>query len=136
MGRKRESKAVEEGGFKPRLGLPETPAAQPVQRGTVFTQPEPDKLLELTVIVPARNEEDCLTACLQSLVSQSDEVFKLGRDWELMVVDDNSTDQTAEIARSFSGVTVLEAGKLEPGQSKPVWTGKNNAIWIAAKRIG
>jgi glycosyltransferase involved in cell wall biosynthesis len=134
MGRKRESEAVEEGVFKPLLGLSETPAAQLVQWGTVFNQPEPDQLLELTVIIPARNEEDCLAACLQSLVNQSDEVFKLGRDWELIVVDDHSTDRTAEIARGFAGVTVLEAGILEPGQSKPVWTGKNNAIWTAAKR--
>ena len=36
--------------------------------GTVFDQPEPEELIELTVIVPARNEEDCLGACLQSLV--------------------------------------------------------------------
>jgi glycosyltransferase involved in cell wall biosynthesis len=100
----------------------------------IFDQPEPDKLLELTVIIPARNEEDCLAACLQSLVIQSEELFKLGRDWELFVVDDHSTDRTAEIARGFAGVTVLEAGKLEEGQSKPVWTGKNNAIWTAAKR--
>jgi glycosyltransferase involved in cell wall biosynthesis len=86
-------------------------------------------LLELTVIVPARNEEECIAACLQSLVSQSEEVFKLGREWELMVVNDHSTDRTAEIARGFAGVTVLEAGMLEEG-----WTGKNNAIWTAAKR--
>ncbi len=105
-----------------------------MQSGTVFDQPEPKKLLELTVIVPARNEEECLAACLQSLVSQSEEVFKLGRDWELMVVDDHSTDRTAEIARGFAGVTVLDARKLEAGQSKPVWTGKNNAIWTAARR--
>ncbi len=32
--------------------------------GTVFDQPEPEELIELTVIVPARNEEDCLGACL------------------------------------------------------------------------
>ncbi len=69
--------------------------------------------MELTVIVPARNEEDCLGACLESLVAQSDEIFELGKDWELMVVDDHSTDRTAEIARGFAGVTVLEAGKLE-----------------------
>ena len=87
-----------------------------------------DKLLELTVIVPARNEEDCLAACLESLVSQSEEVFELGRDWELVVVDDHSTDQTAEIARSFTGVTVVGADKLESG-----WTGKANAIWTAAR---
>jgi len=105
----------------------------PVSWGTVFDQPEPEELLELTVIVPARNEEECLGACLQSLVSQSDEVFKLGRDWELIVVDDHSTDRTLEIAgetaRGFTGVAVIEAEKLEPG-----WTGKNNALWTAAKR--
>jgi glycosyltransferase involved in cell wall biosynthesis len=136
MGRKRESDAVGEGGFKPVLGLSESPgelAALPAEAGTVpgaiFAQPEPRELLELTVIVPARNEEDCLAACLQSLVSQSEERFKLSRDWELIVVDDHSTDRTAEIARGFAGVTVMEAGKLEAG-----WTGKNNAIWTAAKR--
>jgi hypothetical protein len=91
--------------------------------GTVFDQPGPKELIELTVIVPARNEEDCLGECLQSLVNQSENIFALGRDWELIVVDDHSTDQTAEIARGFTGVTVLEAGKLEVG-----WTGKSNAV--------
>jgi glycosyltransferase involved in cell wall biosynthesis len=97
--------------------------------GTVFDQPEPEPLIELTVIVPARNEEDCLGACLQSLVSQSEEIFTLGRDWELVVVDDHSRDRTRAIAESFKGVTVLEAAKLEPG-----WTGKANAVWTAARR--
>jgi GT2 family glycosyltransferase len=97
--------------------------------GTVFDQPEPEELIELTVIVPARNEEDCLGDCLQSLVSQSEDIFALGKDWDLIVVDDYSTDRTAEIARGFDGITVMEAGKLEPG-----WTGKNNAIWTAARR--
>jgi hypothetical protein len=96
--------------------------------GTVFDQPEPEQLIELTVIVPARNEEDCLGACLESLVSQSEDIFELGKDWELIVVDDHSTDQTAAIARGFAGVTVMEAAKLEQG-----WTGKTNAIWTAAK---
>jgi glycosyltransferase involved in cell wall biosynthesis len=97
--------------------------------GTVFDQPEPEQLIELTVIVPARNEEDCLGACLQSLAGQSEEIFKLGKDWELIVVDDRSSDRTAEIARGSAGVTVMEAGKLEPG-----WTGKTNAVWTAARR--
>jgi glycosyltransferase involved in cell wall biosynthesis len=100
-----------------------------ITAGTVFDQPEPEQLIELTVIVPARNEEDCLGECLQSLVSQSEEIFELGRDWELIVVDDQSTDRTAEIARGFSGVTLMQAEKLEPG-----WTGKANAVWTAARR--
>jgi glycosyltransferase involved in cell wall biosynthesis len=101
--------------------------------GTVFAQPEPDPLIELTVIVPARNEEASLDACLRSLVNQSEEIFELGRDWELLVVDDQSTDRTSEIAgemaRESAGVTVMQAAKLEPG-----WTGKNNAVWTAAQR--
>ncbi len=97
--------------------------------GTVFNQPEPKRLLELTVIIPARNEEDCLRACLHSLVNQSEFLFALAKDWELIVVDDGSTDGTAEIARGFAGVTVIDADKLEPG-----WTGKVNAIWTAARK--
>jgi glycosyltransferase involved in cell wall biosynthesis len=96
--------------------------------GTVFDQPEPTELIELTVIVPARNEADCLGDCLKSLISQSEEIFALGRDWDLIVVDDHSTDKTAEIARGFTGVKVVQAGKLEPG-----WTGKANAVWTAAR---
>jgi cellulose synthase/poly-beta-1,6-N-acetylglucosamine synthase-like glycosyltransferase len=136
--------AAGDSGFKPVLGLSDEadgPAARPDWRawagntapGTVFDQPEPETLLELTVIVPARNEEDCLGDCLESLVSQSAEIFELGKDWELVVVDDHSRDRTneiaGEIANRFQGVTVLEAGKLEAG-----WTGKANAVWTAARR--
>lgn len=97
--------------------------------GTVFAQPEPAELIELTVIVPARNEEASLGECLGSLVAQSEDIFVLGRDWELIVVDDQSADRTAEVARSIPGVTLLTANKLEPG-----WTGKNNAVWTAARQ--
>lgn len=115
--------------WKPVLGLSDQPGEPlPVRAGTLFNQPEPDELMELTVIVPARDEEQCLGECLQSLVAQSEDVFTLGRDWELIVVDDHSVDRTAEIARGFAGVTVLQAGKLEKG-----WTGKANAIWTAAR---
>ena len=120
------------GGRKPVLGLsdePVRPVELPVRYGTVFDQPEPEALIELTVIVPARNEEESLGACLRSLAGQSEEIFELGRDWELIVVDDHSTDRTAEIARGFAGVTVMDAAELEQG-----WTGKNNALWTAAKR--
>jgi glycosyltransferase involved in cell wall biosynthesis len=109
------------------LGLsdePGEPPAIPARAGTVF-----DQLIELTVIIPARDEEQSIGECLKSLVSQSESVFELGREWELIVVDDHSTDRTAEIARSFPDVTVMAATKLEKG-----WTGKNSAIWTAARK--
>ena len=84
--------------------------------------------LRLSVIIPARNEQDCLGDCLRSLVSQSDETWLLGRDWEIFVVDDGSTDDTAAIAASFSGVTVMAAPALQKD-----WTGKANAVWAGAQ---
>jgi glycosyltransferase involved in cell wall biosynthesis len=93
---------------------------------------EPTSSLQLSVIIPARNEEDCLGDCLHSLVSQSDETWQLGRDWEILVIDDGSTDRTAPIAAAiaaeFAGVTVMPAPPLEKG-----WTGKANAVWAGAK---
>ena len=127
---KPESAEASPRAFKPVLGLSDEPGEPlAISVRTVFDQPEPDPLIELTVIVPARNEEQNLDACLQSLVAQADDLFQLGRDWDLIVVDDHSTDKTAEIARSFPGVTLLPAAKLENG-----WTGKNNAIWTAARK--
>jgi glycosyltransferase involved in cell wall biosynthesis len=76
----------------------------------------------VSVIVPARNEETCLVACLQSLVAQT------GVSLEIIVVDDHSTDRTREIAQSFPGVRVIEAGPLPEG-----WTGKNNAVAAGAR---
>jgi glycosyltransferase involved in cell wall biosynthesis len=85
--------------------------------------------MELSVIIPARNEEENLGACLDSMVQQEESFFRLGEHWEILVVDDGSTDKTAEIARSKPGVTVLEAQALKQG-----WTGKANAIWTAVQQ--
>ncbi len=64
----------------------------------------------VSVIVPARNEEAALASCLESLVAQS------GIAFEIIVVDDHSTDRTREIALSFSNsrtrLRVIEAGTL------------------------
>src|SRR2546428_12001424 len=72
---------------------------------------------KISIIVPARNEQSCLGACLESLVAQTGVAF------EMIVVDDHSTDRTREIAQSFPGVRVMEAGPLPEG-----WIGKNNAV--------
>jgi glycosyltransferase involved in cell wall biosynthesis len=73
------------------------------------------------VIVPARNEEDCIGRCLQSLVAQQ------GISFQITLVDDGSTDRTRTIAESFPEVRVLNAGELKPGV-----TGKCNALITGA----
>ncbi len=73
---------------------------------------EPGKLL-LSVIIPVRNEQDSLPACLQSILTQSEPGFALGEDWELLLVDDASTDQTPAIlaaAASRPGISILSPG--------------------------
>jgi glycosyltransferase involved in cell wall biosynthesis len=77
----------------------------------------------ISVVVAARDEEASLGACLESLVAQT------GMSFEIIVVDDGSTDRTREIAQSFSGVRVIDAGPLPEG-----WTGKNNAMSAGAKQ--
>ena len=81
----------------------------------------PDSI-DVSVIIPARNEEANLQPCLQSLVSQTAPPF------ELIVVDDHSTDRTCSIAQSFPTVRVLEADPLPDG-----WSGKSNACSTGAK---
>jgi glycosyltransferase involved in cell wall biosynthesis len=77
---------------------------------------------EVSIIIPARNEEACLVDCLASLVSQ------IGVTFEIIVVDDQSSDKTRALAESFAGVRVISSGPLSPG-----WTGKNNAVVAGVK---
>ncbi len=75
----------------------------------------------VSIIIPARNEERALGACLDSLLRQS------GAAFEVIVVDDGSTDRTRALAESFAGVKVLQAGPVPPG-----WTGKSHACQVGA----
>ena len=92
--------------------------------------------LELTVILPARNEERSLPACLASLLAQTEPGFALGLQWELILVNDDSTDGTQAIAREAAathpGVTVFDAPVLDLGP-RGGFTGKNNACWAGAQ---
>ena len=66
----------------------------------------------VSVIIPARDEEDNLPALLASLARQDP------RPAEVIVVDDNSTDQTAAVARRC-GAAVVPSKPLPEG-----WRGK------------
>jgi glycosyltransferase involved in cell wall biosynthesis len=101
-------------------------------------EPDPAELpkLELSIILPARNEELSLRPCLESLLDQSEQGFALGLQWEVILVNDDSTDRTREIAAEtaakHSGIILLDAPPLDLS-SRGGLTGKSNACWAGAQ---
>ncbi len=74
---------------------------------------------KLSVIIPARNEEINIGKILNCLQRQSTVPE------EIIVVDDNSSDNTASIARSFDKVKVVSL-RSDPPEG---WIGKTWACW-------
>ncbi len=81
----------------------------------------------ISVVIPARNEAANIGQCLTGLRSQSYPTPQL----KIVVVDDNSTDDTAAIVRgiidSDPRVQLIKAGSLPDG-----WIGKSHACWQGA----
>jgi len=79
----------------------------------------------ISAIVPARNEEAVIATCIESLALQPEIA-------EILVVNDQSSDKTAEIVRGLMAkiprLRLLEAQEVPAG-----WVGKNNAVYLGAK---
>ncbi|MGQ9618044.1 MAG: glycosyltransferase [Candidatus Aminicenantia bacterium] len=73
---------------------------------------------EISIIIPAKDEEENIGNLLKDLREQSIKID------EVIVVDDNSSDRTAEIARKFE-VKLIKL-REEPPQG---WQGKTWACW-------
>lgn len=69
-----------------------------------FNINQPGPSIFVSVIIPARNEEKNIGALLRSLRDQS----YPRQFFEIIVVDDHSSDSTAEIVSSFPDVTLLK----------------------------
>lgn len=73
----------------------------------------------ISVIIPARNEEKSIRQCLNSLVKQT------YADFEIIVIDDQSDDKTAEIVKEFTG----KDPRVRLMQSEPLPTGWLGKCW-------
>jgi 4,4'-diaponeurosporenoate glycosyltransferase len=76
--------------------------------------------LDLSVIIPARNEARNIMILLKSLEQQ------ISRPAEIIVVDDHSDDATAEVVEK-AGCRVIQSAPLPVG-----WFGKQWACWQGA----
>jgi glycosyltransferase involved in cell wall biosynthesis len=81
--------------------------------------------IEITAIVPARNEEKVIAACVESLACQPEIA-------QIVVVNDQSTDGTADIVCGLMA-EIPQLRLLETRDVPAGWVGKNNAVWIGAK---
>lgn len=76
-------------------------------------------LPSVTVCIPARNEQHALTECLERVIDSKYEKL------EILVLDDNSIDNTSILIKSFAhaGVRFVKGGPLPEG-----WLGRNYAL--------
>src|SRR5713226_6136297 len=98
-------------------------ADNPPATGTLVAGPS---VGSVTAIVPARNEEAVISACIVSLANQPEIA-------EILVVNDQSTDGTASVVsglmKKISHLRLLESGGLPDG-----WVGKNHALWVGVQQ--
>ncbi|WP_237480346.1 glycosyltransferase [Lichenibacterium dinghuense] len=85
----------------------------------------------VTVVVPARDEADVIGPCVGGLLAQDYPGDRL----RVVLVDDGSTDGTAEVARAAAGgdprLRIVPGGALPRG-----WTGKSHACARGAEAAG
>ena len=87
----------------------------------------------LTVVIPAFNEAGNITACVERVLASDPPCA----DWSVLVVDDDSTDATLELARQAAAAdsghcSVLQAGPRPSGER---WVGKNWACTRAMEQV-
>lgn len=75
-----------------------------------------NQLGDVTVLIPARNEEEVINRTLRSVASQ-------GEDINIVLVNDHSTDRTLEEARRAAGnkVTIIESDPLPRSWGGKLW---------------
>ena len=79
----------------------------------------------ISVCIPARNEERHIQACVEAVLKQTYPNF------EVIVLDDRSTDSTSEILRSIRNdrLEIISGADLPSG-----WAGKPHALYQASNR--
>jgi hopene-associated glycosyltransferase HpnB len=94
----------------------------------LVTRP-PARWPAVVAVIPARDEADGIAACVRSLLGQ-DYAGRLG----LVLVDDHSTDGTADIARAAAAAFgAAERLQVVAGRALPAgWTGK---LWAVAQGL-
>ncbi len=87
---------------------------------------QPEGTPSLAVIVPGRNEERDITACLSSLLAQ--DYPRL----QIVAVDDRSTDTTGALMNALAAAHPARLRVIHISDLPPEWLGKTHAMAVAA----
>ncbi len=89
-----------------------------------------DRPPDISIIIPAFNEEKLLAASLRAVTAAATSAFTAaGLAWELVVCDNNSTDRTAEIARAEGAKVVFEPVN-QIGRARNTGASAATAAWL------
>ena len=90
-----------------------------------FSNTGDEPSVRISIIIPARNEEENIGKLLSSIEKQAYPNHR----FEVIVIDDHSTDHTATIVNSFSFAKLkkLESGNINSYKKKAIETGINEA---------
>jgi Glycosyl transferase family 2 len=109
------------------LGFAAVPALLYFRNAMIFRPPpvagEP---VSISVLIPARNEEASIAACVESVLSNRN------AEIECIVLDDHSTDRTAAIVRAIAA----RDGRVRLATAAPPptgWSGKQHACFELSK---
>jgi len=85
---------------------------------------------KISIIIPARNEEENIGYCLQSIIEQSYPAHL----FEVLVVDDHSTDNTAAIIKSYASHNVKLISLKDYLSANEINSYKKKAIEISIQQ--
>ncbi len=81
----------------------------------------------VTVLIPARNEEENLPLCLETVIAQGSVLA------EILVYDDHSTDNTSRLLKTYAAQYPL-IKQVPPNALPSGWCGKNFACFQLARK--
>ena len=82
----------------------------------------------VAIIVPARNEENSIGQALSCLLAMEYD------NYEVIAIDDRSTDRTGEIMDRVASVSQGRLKVVHIRELPPGWMGKAHAMWTAARK--
>lgn len=83
-------------------------------------------IFQISVVIPAKNRAGTIARCIESVLSQSRQVA------EIVVADDGSTDDTADIAMSYPTVHLIRNSNSPGAQgARNAGVANSNCPWVA-----